>query len=249
MVARRARLDEVAPLRDKLSSAAKCQIVRWSHLPRGFAYAVAVEVGQRIVGYGSISTVEAEDCLVEFFTTEESDTLAIARAILEFSNAPLIEAQSNLPFMSDILDGLTTDPTPGPLLFSDGNSLQLHDLLATFRPVDESDAIFEHKVEPVGDWCIEWENQVVATGGCFTHYNPPYADIYMEVHGSFRKRGFGSFLIQKLREVCKSQSLIPAARCNFDNVASAKCLQRGGMVLCGNLTTARVRLSPVGQSR
>ena len=242
MVARRARLDEVAHLRDQLHAAARCQIVRWSYLPRGFAYAVAVEDGGRIVGYGAIHTTGAVDTLMEFFTIEGADKVAAARAILEFSNAPLIEAQSNLPFLEEILDKLAGDPTPGPILFANGDSTRLGVPSATFRAVAASDEIFVHQSEPTGDWCIELENEVVATGGFFTHYNPPYADLYMEVMTGFRRRGLGSFLIQELRTICQRHSLIPAARCNFDNVASAKCLQRGGMVVCGKLTTARVRL-------
>lgn len=243
MVARRAKIDEIAHLRDELNASARCQIVRWTNLTRGFGYEVAVEDGAKLVGYGVIRTTDDEDTLIEFFAIKEVDFLAVARAILEFSKAPLIEAQSNLPFMPEILEQFSNNQTPGPLLFADGEPSQLDVPNAIFRAVSSSDTIFEHKSEPVGNWCIECDNAVVATGGFFTHYNPPYADLYMEVHPHFRKRGFGSFLIQNLRSVCRSQSLIPAARCNFDNVASAKCLQRGGMVACGNLTIGRVRLS------
>lgn len=242
MVARRSTLDEVAYLREKLGSVAGCQIVRWSCLPRGFAYAVAVEDGGRLVGYGAIQTTEVEDTLIEFFTVEEDDQLAVARAILEFSKVPLIEAQSNLPFMEEVLNGMSEDHTPGPILFANGNSWRLSLPHAKYRPVTALDTIFEHKSEPVGDWCIEWENVVVAKGGFFTHYNPPYADLYMEVDAQFRQRGFGSLLVQGLRGVCESKALVPAACCRFDNSASARCLQKGGMVICGQLTTGRVRL-------
>jgi hypothetical protein len=34
-------------------------------------------------------------------------------------------------------------------------------------------------VEPVGEWLIEDEGFIVATGGIAQHYNPPYGDLYM----------------------------------------------------------------------
>jgi hypothetical protein len=41
--------------------------------------------------------------------------------------------------------------------------------------------VFEHTVEPEGDWVVDVAGEVVAAGGHLTHYNHPYADIYMEV--------------------------------------------------------------------
>lgn len=211
-------------------------------MPRGFAYAVAVEDRGTIVGYGAIRTTDDEAALVEFYVTEGYEPAATVRAILDFSKAPLIEVQSNLPFSKVIQDAFAIKSTSGPILFANGDPTLLKLESAKFRAVNASDQIFEHQSEPIGDWCIEVDGVVVATGGFFTHYNPPFADLYMEVSPPFRRKGIGSFLIQELRAVCLNQSYVPAARCNFDNVASAKCLQRGGMVVCGNITTVRVRL-------
>ena len=89
------------------------------------------------------------------------------------------------------------------------NTVVFHDALttnlavpgATFREVTEEDKerIFEHKVEGVGDWLIEDKGSIVATGGIALHYNLPYGDLYMEVDEPFRRRGYGSYLIQELK--------------------------------------------------
>ena len=70
---------------------------------------------------------------------------------------------------------------------------------AVCREVTEadSDRIFEHKVEGVGDWLIEQDGIIVATGGVALHYNPPYGDIFMEVDEPHRRCGYGSYLVQE----------------------------------------------------
>jgi hypothetical protein len=51
--------------------------------------------------------------------------------------------------------------------------------------------IFEHEREPPGNWVLEADHGIVATGGILFHYNVPYGDIFMEVDRSFRQRGYG----------------------------------------------------------
>jgi len=64
----------------------------------------------------------------------------------------------------------------------------------------------------VGDWVIEEQGTVAATGGIYFHYNVPYGDLFMEVAEPFRRRGYGSYLIQELKRVCYEMGRIPAAR-------------------------------------
>jgi GNAT superfamily N-acetyltransferase len=101
--------------------------------------------------------------------------------------------------------------------------------------------IFPHHVEPEGDWLLENDGAVIATGGFLTHYNPPYGDLYMEVLDSQRQRGFGSYLIQELKKVCYAAGKVPAARCGIDNQASRRTLEKAGMLACGHLLTGRLR--------
>jgi hypothetical protein len=77
-----------------------------------------------------------------------------------------------------------------------------------------------HHHEPVGDWVVESQGAVVATGGFYCHYNPPYGDIFTEVAEPARLQGFGSYLVQELKRACYEAGKKPAAGCNPGNLAS-----------------------------
>jgi GNAT superfamily N-acetyltransferase len=130
-----------------------------------------------------------------------------------------------------------TSITSDRILFHDALLTNLVVPGATFRGVAETDAgaIFEHKVEPAGDWLIEYDGAIVATGGIALHYNPPYGDLFMEVNEPFRKRGFGSYLIQELKRVCYEMGRVPAARCDGVNAASRATLQKAGLFPCARM--------------
>jgi len=87
---------------------------------------------------------------------------------------------------------------------------------------------------------VEVGGAVAAKGGILFHYNQPYGDIYMEIAEPFRRRGFGSYLVQKLKRVCYEQGNIPSVRCNPKNIASRKTLQKAGFVRCGQIVTGSV---------
>ena len=57
----------------------------------------------------------------------------------------------------------------------------------------------------------------------------------MEVDERFRKRGYGSYLIQELKSASYESGLVPAARCNVANVASRATLQKSGLLPCARL--------------
>jgi RimJ/RimL family protein N-acetyltransferase len=92
------------------------------------------------------------------------------------------------------------------------------------------------KREPDGDWMLlEVGGEVAATGGVLYHYNRPYGDIWMEVAEAFRGRGFGTYLVQELKRICREGGNVPCARCNTDNVASRRTLQKAGFVPCAHI--------------
>jgi len=131
------------------------------------------------------------------------------------------------------------------ILFQDCLTTNLSAPGAAFVRATEADAkgIFRHKVEPVGDWLIKSGPKIVATGGILFHYNVPYGDIYMEVAKPFRRRGFGSYLIQELKRVCYEMGRIPAARCGVSNSASRATLQKAGMIPCARVLTGVIPAS------
>ena len=93
----------------------------------------------------------------------------------------------------------------------------------------------------MGDWGIERGGEIVATGGVFTHYNPPYGDVYMEVNGQQRGQGVGSYLVQELKRVAYESGLLPAARCSPENAASRATLERAGLQVCGQTLSGTIR--------
>ena len=74
----------------------------------------------------------------------------------------------------------------------------------------------------MGDWVIEADGEVAATGGIALHYNLPYGDIFMEVAEPCRRRGIGRFLVQELKRTCYEIGRIPAVRCHVSNAASGR---------------------------
>jgi GNAT superfamily N-acetyltransferase len=138
-----------------------------------------------------------------------------------------------------------TNITAEAILFEDAFTTHLSCPAGIFRQTipEDAAAVFPHKQEPVGEWILEADGRLVATGGFHAHYNPPYADIYMEVAEAERCKGFGSFLVQEIKRVCYEAGKKPAARCAADNTASRRTLQKAGFLPCGRLLVGDVVLS------
>ena len=83
------------------------------------------------------------------------------------------------------------------ILFEDGTKTSLTPDKVIFRKINDDDMIFEHRSEPPGNFVLELNKEIVATGGSLLHYNFPFADLYMEVKEEYRRKGFGSFIISK----------------------------------------------------
>ena len=163
--------------------------------------------------------------------------LPMFRQLIETSGARRIEAQTNDVLLTLMLYDCATEITSETVVFRDALTTSLAVPEATFRQVTDADQerIFEHKVEPVGDWIIESDGAVAATGGILYHYNLPYGDIFMEVAEPFRRRGYGSYLVQELKRVCYETGRIPAARCNVSNAGSRATLQKAGLLPCARI--------------
>lgn len=77
------------------------------------------------------------------------------------------------------------------------------------------------------------------------YYNPPFADLYMEVSERHRGKGFGSFILQELKKECYIKGRVPAARCTIDNAPSKGSLIRAGFTTCGYMLTGHIKKSEV----
>ena len=235
---------DVKSFRELYRQEANAQIVRDSVLARGFAQAYLIWVDGRPAGYGSVGVRYDTGHLLEFYILPQCRARArwIFRELLAVSHATHIQAQTNMPLMLMMLYDCAHAITTEAILVEDAFASSLNCPQGVFRraTAEEIPSIFPHTHEPVGEWVIETDGAIVATGGFLTHYNPPYADLFMEVSEAARQRGYGSFLLQELKRVCYEAGYMPAARCAPDNVASRRTMEKAGLLPCGRLLVGEV---------
>lgn len=232
---------DVRNLRELYRHELNCQIIRDSFLARGLADPYLIHVDGRIAGYGALSNKYDKGRIVEFHTLTHvrSAALPMFHELLATSKATHVEAQTNAPLMMLMLMDCATNITAEKVLFRDALVTNLASPRGQFRQATALD--FPGQPEPGGDWGIEVDGKLVAWGGFLTHYNPPYGDLYMEVAEPARQKGFGSFLLQEVKKKCYEAGLKPAARCNANNAASRRTLEKAGMLPCGHLLFGEVR--------
>lgn len=231
----------LTPLRAAYLEAMSAQVVHDSWHRRGFTSLYLLADGSTDVGYGAVggSSGTPHDTVKEFFLHPRfvAESQRLFAAFVVRARPRWIEAQTNDPFLRPLLDSFAPGHAPWAYLFADAGPSALANPGVELRPVRPEDhaSVFEHSTEPVGDWGLELDGALVATGGIFDHYNPPYGDLYMEVSATHRRRGFASYLVQELKRIAYGRGLVPAARCELDNAASRKSLERAGMQVCGQL--------------
>jgi GNAT superfamily N-acetyltransferase len=236
-------LEDILPLRDEYRRHMDCQIVHDSWHARGFTDSYLLRAHDKVVGYGSVGGPprEAKDIVKEFYVQPacRGDALPLFRQLVATSGARRVEAQTNDQLLLLMLHDCVDSPWSETILFSDGATTSLRAPVSdvVLRRITEADHehVFPHTVEPVGEWGLESNGEIVATGGLAFHYNPPYGDIYMEVAAAYRMMGFGSYLVQELKRVCYEIECVPSARCNEANVGSRRTLQRAGMFPCARI--------------
>jgi GNAT superfamily N-acetyltransferase len=239
-------LEEVLPLRELYRREMNCQIIHDSLPGRGFGDLFLIRADGRVAGYGFVMGYRGEpkDMIREFYVlpAHRGSAVPMFRDLVEASRARRIETQTNDVLLTLMLYDCATGITSDRILFHDALTTNLAIPGASFREVTAADRsrIFEHQVEPAGDWLIERDGLIVATGGIALHYNLPYGDIFMEVGEPFRRRGYGSLLVQELKRVCYEMGRVPAARCNASNSASRATLQKAGLLPCARVLSGHL---------
>ena len=240
---RPATITEILPGRGRYREEMDCQIIHDSlHARKGWTIPYLLWSAGSAAGYGSVAVGgpwQGNPTIFEFYVEPAFRAFSadLFRALLATSGAAQIEAQSNDPFLTPMLHAFARSATSASILFRDQAITALPANGALFRRATEADdaRMPRQAVEPIGDWVLEAENRIVATGGLLFHYNRPYGDIYLEVAETFRRRGYGSYLVQELKRVCYEQGSVPTARCRTGNAASRKTLEKAGFVPCGHL--------------
>ncbi|MCW3098267.1 MAG: acetyltransferase [Chthonomonadaceae bacterium] len=235
---------EVEAMRELYRHESHCQIRYDSMLARGLADPYLLLAEGRIAGYGAVLNRYDKGRLMEFYVlpSVHSQAASMFRALLAASQATHIAAQTNIPLLLTMLYDCAGNIQEESILFHDASVSHLSCPQGAFRRTTPEDAskLFPHGSEPEGDWGVEIDGALVATGGFLCHYNPPYADLYMEVAESARRQGIGSYLIQEIKRVCYEAGKIPAARCDPANIASRRTLEKAGFLPCGRVLVGAV---------
>ncbi len=234
-------LEAIGGLRERYRQEMNCQIVHDCLHAQFLTDIYVIRVDHQVAGYGCLISGESErrNVIKEYYVlpVHRRHALALFRRLLAETRATAIEAQTNDVLLSLLLFDCATDFKSERILFHDRATTELKRPEATFRRVAEVDRdhIFSHKLEGAGDWLLESGGVIVATGGIYAHFNPPYAEIAMEVDEPFWRRGFGSYLVQELKRTCYEMGKAPVARCHVANLASRATLQKAGFLPCARI--------------
>ncbi len=245
--AHKTELQTILPIRNLFLQENNFQIRYNACHERGWTDSYLLTSDEAEIGYGSIKGQEIadRDTIFEFYLIPPFRKYAslVFPELIAASEAHFIECQSNDVLLTSMLYEFAQNINADVVLFEDHVATDYMIPGVVFRPRKEDDSIFEHKGEPVGEYVLELDGEVVATGGFMLHYNMPFADLYMEVKENFRKKGLGSFILQELKKACYLAGRVPAARCNIQNKASRAALIKAGMQVCGFILKGEIKNS------
>jgi GNAT superfamily N-acetyltransferase len=239
-------LKNILPLRELFLKENNFQIRYDACHARGWTDSYIITIDGVEIGYGSVKgkdDLSLRDAIFEFYLTPKNRKHANSafEILIKASGAKHIECQSNEHLLSSMLFEFSSQISSDVILFEDDQFAFLNVPGAAFRKKESGDQSFDHKSEPDGDYVIEVDGEIVATGGFLLHYNFPFADLYMEVREDQRKKGYGSLMIQELRKACFDAGRVPAARCSIANKASKATLMKGGLKIAGYMLTGKIK--------
>lgn len=243
--AHKTNLQAILPLRHLFLQETNFQIRYNACHERGWTDSYLLAIDEVEVGYGSIKGQEIadRDTIFEFYVAPPFGKYSslLFTELIAASGARFIECQSNDVLLTALLYEYAQNINADVVLFED-HAVTEHAIPGVvFRHRKENDTIFEHQVEPVGDYVLLLDREVAATGGFMLHYNMPFADLYMEVKENFRRKGLGSFISQELKKACYLSGRVPSARCNIQNTASRAALLKAGLRVCGFMLKGDVK--------
>jgi GNAT superfamily N-acetyltransferase len=129
--------------------------------------------------------------------------------LLRASQVAHIECQSNDELLTSLLIEFGRNIRSGVALFEDHSTTNLSVPGAIVRTRRPNEAMFDHNGEPEGNYVVEVDGAIVASGGFLLHYNPPFADLYMETRPDARRRGYAILLLQEVKKACYQAGRVP----------------------------------------
>jgi hypothetical protein len=241
----KAKLEDIQVLRALFLQETNFQVRYNACHERGWTDSYLLMIDDGKIGYSSIKGQEiaGRDTVFEFYVIPAFRKLSslVFSELLAASAAKYVECQSNDLLLSSMLYEFCRNIGADTVLFDD-RAVTEHTIPgAVVRPKRNDDRIFKHETEPVGDYVMELRGEILGTGGFLTHYNLPFADLYMEVKRDGWGRGYGSFILQEVKKACYLAGRVPAARCNIENKASRAALIKAGMKVCGFMLMGQVK--------
>ena len=241
--------DTVLPLRVRYRQEMNGQIVHDSiHRRDGWTVTYMLSVDSVTAGFGSIAIAgpwKDKPSIFEFYVLPEHRThgFALFEALLTASNARFMETQSNDVLLTVMLHTYARDIWSEKIVFQDAIATALPGNNAIIQRMTSDRETWNAITQRQGgaEYRLVLNGATVATGGLMFHYNVPYADIYLETVEPFRRRGFGSYLVQELKRCAYALGSIPCARCNPANVASRETLQKAGLVPFAHILNGSIR--------
>ncbi|WP_446745242.1 GNAT family N-acetyltransferase [Silvibacterium acidisoli] len=226
-------VDDISHWRNLRREEMHCQVLHDSfHGRAGWTEPYQLEVDGEPAGYGALvvdGPWKGTRTLFEFYVLPayREKLFDLFNALISSSGATAMRAQTNDKILTVMLHTWARSVSTEKIVFEDARTTHL--------PANGSRFI---RREAEGDWALEMEGTVIATGGIMYHYNRPYVDLYMEVVETYRRRGYGAYFVQELKRTSYEQGSIPCARCDAGNVASRSTLMKAGFAPCGNLLDA-----------
>lgn len=229
---------DVLPFRERYREEMNCQIVHDSiHRRPGWSLIYMLDLDAVAVGFGSVAIGgpwKDKPTLFEFYVLPEhrNSCFDLFEALVSVSRPQFMEIQSNdlLPVL--MLHTYARNTESEAIVFQDklSTSLPANGTALRRKTSDEEIRACIEQRQGGPEWVLELDGNAVGQAGILFHYNRPYGDIYMDVAEAFRRRGFGSYLVQELKRAAYDLGAVPCARCNPSNIASRRTLQKAGFV-------------------
>lgn len=248
---------ELRPWRELYRQELPGQIVHDAlHAREGWTRSYLLRLDGVIAGYGAVAVGgpwRGKPTLFEYYVARRfrGRVFDLFEALVSTSGSVAMEVQSNDVLITAMLHLYATGIFTESILFRDELTTHLPPPAPAvrLRPAPDSGGPQAMAAHRPSEWVLESDGTAVAKGGVLWHYNPPHGDIYMEVAEARRRRGFGSYLVQELKRLCREHGGVPTARCNPANLASRRTLQKAGFAPYGHmLVGSLVSASPAATS-
>jgi len=236
------QLQEVQPFRVLFLHENNFQFVYNKCHDFGWADTYLFTMDEVKIGYGSVwgkDRREDRDAIFEFYLIKPYRKFSnlVFPGFISTSGAPFIECQSNDSLLSSMLYEYGQNINAEATLFEDQFQTNLHVRGVMFRKQKAEDNVSKDQ----GEYVLEQNGEVVATGGFVRNYNMPYIDMFYEVRQNFRQKGLGSLMVQELKREAYLMGRVPAARCNITNQKSKATLLKGGLKVCGFILIGEIK--------